>query len=882
MKKIMCMLVFLLAVCFIYGDIVNLSNLPASSSTHPWVVAQGNKVMVAWQEEGGYSGTEKNIYYSVFAGGFWSPPKVCYDTPVISKNPHISLGTEGDVVHLIWADDVSSSREIYYGRFASGAWQGSPEKVLTCPYNSNWAKIGQLDDGILEAVWANAQTEGISDHWIIQANYKVNNDWKSGLIVSDNTESTGEVNLAMYPQLAHFSGVSYCVWPQRGPAGSEIMFSERSGTEWSVPRAITPVGTYTWPGLVVDSTGNIHVICSKTGGKVWYTSRHDGRWSTLEAVNNNTEHLRGFTSLAVDTDDGLHAVYQVGIYIYYSYKPYGQPWKDEIQVSEGTVTGDRFPAIDVGDGYIYITWCSGDEGEPSDVYYRKLSLKEMFPPEAQQQPVDPEPVPKPASKLVTISKMEGMKYTKPEGAFAPSGAVYIAYEVKTAAGRSDIHLSRYENGKVSFIKNLSNSPARSYEPDIAIQKDGSIHVAWIDQAGKNIITKYRCFDGSSWSDIRTFGQLDRVDFVEDLRIAVDDSGNAFVAFTYWPGAKCRLIYKYGDNIKFEAFPFGGRAKHAEMRADKNYVLMAWQYFDNGKYTIAYSRRPNKPQASWEPWQDLGHYGTQRPRLQIDKSGYLHLCYAFKTGSTRKMFYKIGQGNGFGRFEEISSSQTFHFFDMAAVDRDNVIVTMQKGSGSGGKNVSYNWKRNGTWTGYTFFPETASRKPAWQSVAMSADGSRIALAFAEKDEAVHLILSGSPVPQPDPDPEPDPEPQPDPKPDPIDPEPDPQPNPQPQPGSGFWGYIMKIYDGSAIGYAVKYNEFGNLDLSTVYVRFPVVVISTKLDIAFDITSDNRVGLSFGVHRNNIHIDIGPVWNLTKGELSYRPSLLMGINIPILKK
>ncbi len=345
-------------------------------------------------------------------------------------------------------------------------------------------------------------------------------------------------------------------------------------------------------------------------------------------------------------------------------------------------------------------------------------------------------------KLATIAAESNFNYYKPEVCTAPGGVIYVAYEAKNKqTGVSDIYLGKYENDKASFIKNISESPARSYEVDIAAPADGSIHIAWIDQADKNIVAKYRCFNGSAWSDIYTFGELKKVDFVEDLRIAVDKTGNVFVVFTHFPGAKCWLYSKYGNNIISEDFPFDGRAKHAEMRADEKYVYMAWQYFQKDLYTIAFSKRPNKPRSSWTPWQDIGHYGTQRPRLQMGLDNTLHLCYAFKTGSSRKMFYKGCQGEGFGLFEEISPSETFHFFDMAAVDANNVIVTMQKGSGSGGKNVGCNWKRNGVWSGYKAFPGTASREPAWQSIALTPDGGQAVLAFAERDAAVHLVFWG---------------------------------------------------------------------------------------------------------------------------------------------
>ena len=393
MKRfILSLFVLFTAACFLSGEIVNLSNLPSTSSTHPWVLASEGNIMVVWREEGGHSGVEKNIYYTVYHAGLWSTPQACYDTPVISKNPHIALSPEG-IVHLGWADGPGSNREVYHGYFQDGKWQGSPELIYRSPYNSNWIKLQVSDEGNVLAAWASAMETGITDWWIIRANWKKNIEWNfTGKILSENATDTGEKNLAMYPQFSYRSGVAYVIWPQSTPAGSEIRFTECVDGVWSELRAITPLGTYTWPGLAIDSKGGVHVICSKTGGKVWYTSRAPaGKWSSLVAVNKSTQHQRGFTTLAVDTYDGLHAVYQVGSFIYYSYKPYGEGWKDEMKISEGTGEGDRFPAVDVDtDMNVHIVWCSGDEGDPSDIYYTRFKLKDYF--HIPDDPIDPDPI----------------------------------------------------------------------------------------------------------------------------------------------------------------------------------------------------------------------------------------------------------------------------------------------------------------------------------------------------------------------------------------------------------------------------------------------------------------------------------------------------------
>lgn len=347
--------------------------------------------------------------------------------------------------------------------------------------------------------------------------------------------------------------------------------------------------------------------------------------------------------------------------------------------------------------------------------------------------------------LVKIADDANTAYHKPEVEISPGGDIYIAYQAENrGSGRSDIYLSKYSTGgKVSVVKNLSDSSAYSYEPEMDIPGNGHIHVTWADQTNNTHVIKYRYFNGSAWSNTINLGQISDIDNIEDLRIAVDESGNVFVVFMYWPTARCIFISKYGDNISFENFPESGRSKHPDVAADSNYVHIVWQYKPDRDYTIAYQRRPNRRGSAWQAWVNLDFYGTQRPRMSVDGSGTPHVVFSYDLGSTRKLYYKKWKGTGFGDLKVVSDPdrfESYHFPDISAVNAENVIVTLQKGGSNGGKFVAYNWKRNGTWNGYSFFSKTNNLRPAAQSVCLARDRFFAAVAFCQKDEAVYLLLA----------------------------------------------------------------------------------------------------------------------------------------------
>jgi PKD repeat protein len=352
-------------------------------------------------------------------------------------------------------------------------------------------------------------------------------------------------------------------------------------------------------------------------------------------------------------------------------------------------------------------------------------------------------------KETTVKIADDANYTyyNPEVKIGPSGAVYVAYEAKNnITGRSDIFLNKYENGSVSFVKNISESSIRSYWPDIDIAGDGSIHAVWANQSGRTVMVKYRYFDGSAWSGIISFGQINDVDFIEDLRMTVDDEGNVFaVVSQFLSPSVLKFMSKYGDKISFEEFPFkNGRTKHADIAADKNHVHIIWQYYHNRQNVIAYSKRENKPGSSWEPFTDLKHNGCQRPRMSEGRDDMPQVTFALKQDSSRrKVYYEKWNGSKFDGIKEVSPldrTESNNFVDMAAVDLDNVIVTMQQGGAFNGKNISYNWQQNGVWTGNFPFSATTTFTPTRQSIDLKFDRLYAALAFASKEAEVYLLLT----------------------------------------------------------------------------------------------------------------------------------------------
>ena len=91
-----------------------------------------NTIWVVWQKT---TGSNTNIYYSVFNGTSWSPalPITNDIYPIININPRISVS---GAPYAVW----QRNQDIYYSRFWNGAWE-PPQAVTTDPANDSLPEI---------------------------------------------------------------------------------------------------------------------------------------------------------------------------------------------------------------------------------------------------------------------------------------------------------------------------------------------------------------------------------------------------------------------------------------------------------------------------------------------------------------------------------------------------------------------------------------------------------------------------------------------------------------------------------------------------------------------------------------------------------------------
>ncbi|MBN2346310.1 MAG: PKD domain-containing protein [Candidatus Aminicenantes bacterium] len=356
------------------------------------------------------------------------------------------------------------------------------------------------------------------------------------------------------------------------------------------------------------------------------------------------------------------------------------------------------------------------------------------------------------SAPICIAEQGGVDHKKPEVRFSPEGKIYVVYE----AG-AKIHLGAVKGNSGEYVRRISESSLLAYEPIMWINKRGFIHIAWVECNDYNSNTqyiKYRFFNGSSWSSVSTMivlnitgtlpgGFVNRK--VENLRMAVDENNNVFLAYMVQPAARCQFVSMYGTRVRLETWPLSGRSKHPDVAVDSSYVHIAWQHLW-GDYTVAYCRRTNTANGSFGDPIDVRD-GIHRPRIATDPNRIPHVFYQdnYNDTASRISIYKYWTGNGFSPKFVVSGNDVHKYsnLDIDVKDKNN-IFTMELAPNQ----IFFNWMQNGVWTGHNRINEALSR-PDYTSCALSHDGSTAVVAYVNRNDSVYVNINGDGTPTPGP-------------------------------------------------------------------------------------------------------------------------------------
>lgn len=360
------LLFFFLANPSLFGK-VNLSTTSGESLWPAVGVNSAGEVMVVWTEW-----SSGQIHYRILRNGQWTAARNAGIVGQIAWSNQLSVDSNGRF-HITYADGYSSySRDIYYSYFTGSSWS-TPECVHVSPYNSAWNKMDIDKDDTIHVAWyhSNVPKDAPLSSDAVTKSKKFLANWPAGY---ENISRSRELE-SIHPAIAALNGNVYTSWMEGGPP-RRIYFCEKLGGSWRAPVQIE-YGYY--PDMVVDNSGNVHIVFSNWGGNFWYISRMSGKWQSVEAISNGVSPLQFgdiqhknnvIVAAWIQGTDGNWSVYATG-------KMVGDRWAIPVKIADAPGGGDGNKHVQVAlddRNCAHFVWEGIGIGGNHDIFYEKYCV----------------------------------------------------------------------------------------------------------------------------------------------------------------------------------------------------------------------------------------------------------------------------------------------------------------------------------------------------------------------------------------------------------------------------------------------------------------------------------------------------------------------------
>jgi len=279
-------------------------DIPDSSKT--WeppqmVVDQSGIVYIVWSGDPANSYDDDIYYAQLGSDGAWLGPINVSNTPRTSTSPQLAMDGSG-VIHVVWADASFRFPYLdvcYAQRDSNGNWSGS-QLLSSASGNSQYPSLGVDRNSTVHVVW-------LFDNIPCYSQRGNSGVWSSPLQVP-NAEPGFAPRLAVEQD-----GTVHIVWSTGMYSAGDAFYAERNNVgTWSYPQNLSTDPEYTLsPQLLVDKSGNVHVVWQSDQDIKYTRRRNDGGWSSNENIP-GASYCPGSVQLAVDGNGFAHVVWYNG------------------------------------------------------------------------------------------------------------------------------------------------------------------------------------------------------------------------------------------------------------------------------------------------------------------------------------------------------------------------------------------------------------------------------------------------------------------------------------------------------------------------------------------------------------------------------------------
>lgn len=213
---------------------------------------------------------------------------------------------------------------------------------------------------------------------------------------------------------------------------------------------------------------------------------------------------------------------------------------------------------------------------------------------------------------------------------------HVVFPYSLSGNDSTIYYSTWDGLGWSEPQALTAITANSfsYQPRIAVDYTGTVHVVWTDLFSHSIY--YRNWNGLSWSSptllsIGTAGNPDiATDSAGNIHVVWESGGVGDIYYTWWNGSSWSTPSNVSDTTFAAAVP--------SLAVDPNDNLhLVWANTISGQWDIFHKKWGG---SSWSPSTNVSRNSTTStyPAIAVDTNGGIHVVWQDLSPLVRDIFY----------------------------------------------------------------------------------------------------------------------------------------------------------------------------------------------------------------------------------------------------
>ncbi len=361
------------------------------------------------------------------------------------------------------------------------------------------------------AACAGCKKEG--DTFIVQADEDpARRTWSAARTIVTPSVSVSNPRMAI-----DSADVLHVAWQEDLGGGNIDIFYLNSGNWAASPVNITNTADYSaMPSLAVDSNNSVHLTWMEESGAQWTVNyANETNWSSTALTISSQTSMDPAPKIALGANDVAHVVWA-------HYGPSSsQVWyanSSDWAVTETPITTvvasvySTYPVVGVDAGGVaHAVWGEFGGMQPCMRYANSANW---------------------AGTLLDIAGT-GDSPNNPAMTVDSSGTLHVVWEESQSGPIGDIIYSRFDGSNWSAPVNISNTHLRSRNADVAVDAEGTVHIAWVQMTAGGIEQVYYA-NSAGWIASRTL--ISDSDVVStNPSIAVDSKGTVHLLWSETAG-----------------------------------------------------------------------------------------------------------------------------------------------------------------------------------------------------------------------------------------------------------------------------------------------------------------------------------------------------------